>query len=349
MSALAINGLSLRIGTGDVLREVALSVPAGTVAALLGGADSGKTALLRAVAGLEIPHAGTIRIGDQTVLDAAGKVAVPPHRRSVGFMFQSGALWPHWSVRDNLVFSARSRRRDTAEARAHANRLLDRLGLIQLGSHTPAQLSARHRQRAALGRALVREPKLLLLDDPLAGQEGDADERMWLKQLLAEAGITTLFATRDRTEAFALADHVALINAGAVEQEGVPADIFAKPATPFVASFLAPCNRIEGTLVEKAGLRAFIEVIGARLGGVNCTKAALGDVCTGVIRIDRVLVGGGPGVNRIRMKLSTQTYLGERWELAFVNEALTLRAYASAPLRHEYYHLEFPPDALWIY
>jgi len=349
MSALAITGVGLHIDTTDILKGITLSVPAGAIAALLGPTASGKTALLRTIAGLDHPHAGTVRIGDETVFDATAGIALPPERRRVGLMFQSDALSPRWSALDNLVFTARQRGRDAAEAKAHANRLLDRLGMIEIARQPVEQLSAVQRRRTALGRALICEPKLLLLDDPLGGRADDAGERMWLKQLLVESGITTLIATRDRTEAFALAGHIALINAGIIEQEGAASDIFARPATPFVASFLAPCNRIAGTLVEKAGLRAFIDVASTRLGGVNCTKAALGETCTGMIRIDRVLVGGGPGANRIRMKLAEQTYLGERWELAFVNDALTIRAYASAPLRHEFYHIEFPPDALWVY
>ena len=349
MSALAINGVGLRLGESGVLNNVSLTVPQGKITALLGPARAGKTALLRAIAGLEAPQAGTIRIGEDTVFDAVTKVVVPPEKRGIGLMFQSGALWPHWSVRDNLAFIARLRGTADDEAKAQANRLLDRLSLIEIGGHKPAQLSARDRQRAALGRALIGAPRLLLLDEPLGGLEADTGERMWLRQLLTEAGITTLIATRDRMEAFALAEHVAIMNAGAIEQAGAPADIFTKPATPFVANFMAPCTGIEGTLVEKAGPRAFIEVMGTRIGGVNCTDAALGETCTGMIRIERVLIGGGPGLNRLGMKLASQTYLGERWEIAFVSDARTVRAHATAPLRHEFYHVEFPPDALWIY
>jgi iron(III) transport system ATP-binding protein len=349
MAGLAITGVGLRIGASDILRTVSLTVPPGRTAALLGPAGSGKTALLRAVAGLESPQTGSIRIGDRIVFDAANKIAMAPDRRGSGFMFQSGALWPQLSARDNLVFNLRARGRDIADARAQANRLLDRLGLMESAGRMPEQLCVAHRQRLALGRALTGEPRLLLLDEPLSGQADDIHERMWLKQLLGESGLTTLVATRDRTEAFALSEHIAVINAGAIEQEGAPADIFEKPATPFVASLMGPCNRIAAPLIEKEDFRACIEITGTRIIGVNCTQAAPGEICTGMIRIERVRIGGGPGANRIGMMLRAQTYLGERWEVVFVKDALTLRAYTSAPLKHEFYHLEFPPDALWIY
>jgi iron(III) transport system ATP-binding protein len=147
----------------------------------------------------------------------------------------------------------------------------------------------------------------------------------------------------------AIADRIALLNGGVIEQEGTPTDLYTNPATLFAAQFMGSTNQIEGTLVEKAGARAFIEAGGARLGGIVRTNAAVGEKATGVIRNERVLIGGGPGVNRMSMKLQTQMYLGERWEIVFVKDALTVRAYASAPLRHESYHLEFPPDAMWVF
>jgi ABC-type Fe3+/spermidine/putrescine transport system ATPase subunit len=161
--------------------------------------------------------------------------------------------------------------------------------------------------------------------------------------------VTTLLATANRGDALTLAGRVALINGGAIEQEGTPAELHEQPATAFAASFMGAANRIEGTLVEKAGTRAFIEIMGVRIGGVARTQAAVGDKATGVIRFEGVKLGGGPGTNRIAMKLKAQMYLGERWELVFVRETLTVRAYASAPLRHEDYHVEFPSEALWIY
>jgi iron(III) transport system ATP-binding protein len=147
----------------------------------------------------------------------------------------------------------------------------------------------------------------------------------------------------------AIADRITLLNGGVIEQEGSPTDLYKEPATLFAAEFMGNNNRLDGTLVEISGKRAVIEVMGSRIEGIARTLAKVGDKATGVARIERMLIGGGPGPNRLPMKLSTQMYLGERWELVFLNDTLTIRAYASAPLRHESYHVEFPPDALWVF
>jgi len=147
----------------------------------------------------------------------------------------------------------------------------------------------------------------------------------------------------------AIADRITLLNGGVIEQEGSPTDLYAAPATLFAAEFMGNNNQLDGTLIEVDDARAVIEVIGVRLAGLARTRAAVGAKVTGVIRIERMLIDGGPGPNRIPMKLTTQMYLGERWELVFVNDTLTVRAYASVPLKHEGYHVEFPPDALWVF
>jgi ABC-type Fe3+/spermidine/putrescine transport system ATPase subunit len=117
----------------------------------------------------------------------------------------------------------------------------------------------------------------------------------------------------------------------------------------FAAELTGDNNRIEGTLIESAAQRAFIEVMGTRVGGLSRTAAAIGEKVTGVIRVERMQIGGGPGPNRLHMKVAAQIYLGERWELHFAREGLSVRAYVNAPLRHEFYHVEFPPDALWLF
>ena len=147
----------------------------------------------------------------------------------------------------------------------------------------------------------------------------------------------------------AIADRITLLNGGVIEQEGSPTELYKEPATLFAAEFMGNNNRLDGTLVAVNDTRAAIEVLGWPIEGIARTRAAVGDKATGVTRIERMLIGGGPGPNRIPMKLSTQMYLGERWELLFLKDTLTIRAYASAPLRHESYHVEFPPDALWIF
>lgn len=351
MSALAINDVGLRLGGSDVLRRVSLSVPFGSIAAVLGPPASGKTALLRAIAGLERPHTGAIQLGERVLFDAGRKIDVPPQKRGVGMTFQGFALDPGKTVFQTVLLGARFRGGDTIKVRARIAHALAQVGLVEFAQRPVQRLTQIEQRHIALARALASEPALLLLDEPFAGLDDAARPEAlgWLKQFLAQSGTTILLTTTDKTDAFALAQRVAVLNRGAVEQEGTPAELHEQPATAFVASCMGATNRIEGTLVEKDGPRAFIEVMGTRMGGVARTKVAIGDKATGVIRVDRVRPGGGPGANRIAMKLKSQLYLGERWELVFARETLVVRAYASLPLRHEDYHVEFPADALWIY
>ena len=349
MSWTTIRKLGLRDQAKHIIKDVTFTVPLGRITALLGAPGSGKTPLLRAIAGLEAPHTGSIRIGEETAFDATAGIDIPVERRGIGFMFQSAALWPHWTIAESLAFCARAA--DKASANARVGEVLGEVSILGLAQCRPSQLSATERQRVALARALVARPRLLLLDDPLGGliSEERTAARQWLRAFIARTGTTTLLATSDRTDALALADHTVLLNAGAVEQEGTPHDLYTQPATSFAAAFMGANNRISGMLVEKAGPRAFIDVVGTRIGGVARTQAALGEPATGMIRTERVLIGGGPGTNRLAMTLQAQAYLGERWELTFEKEGLTVRAHASTPLRHEHYHVEFPPDALWIF
>jgi iron(III) transport system ATP-binding protein len=147
----------------------------------------------------------------------------------------------------------------------------------------------------------------------------------------------------------AIADRIALLNGGRVEQEGTPTELYGSPATLFAAEFMGNNNVIAGTLVENDGGKATIETIGCRISGTARTHAAIGETAHAVIRSERTRIGGGPGPNRIPMKLSTQMYLGERWEIVFAGEGLNVRAYASTPLKHEAYHVELPPDAVWVF
>jgi iron(III) transport system ATP-binding protein len=202
-----------------------------------------------------------------------------------------------------------------------------------------------------VARALIYQPDLLLLDEPLAGLNGKLREeaRAWLRSLIASLNVSTLLATDDHVEAMAMADRVVLLNAGRIEQQGSPVDLYREPATLFTAEFMGNNNRLEGVLVEKTDKRAVIEVMGAKLEGIARTAAAPGERAIGLIRPDKVLLGGGPGQNRLLMTLKTQMYVGERWELVFMKDALTVRTFVTAPLKHQLYHVEFPPLALWIF
>ena len=336
MADLVVNDLALRYGDNEILKGVAVTVLPGTVVALLGPSGSGKTTLLRAIAGLETPHRGSIAIGDKVFFDA-GKIELPAEERGLGLVFQSYALWPHRTVFDNVAYGLKLRKVGAAEIKARVEKVLAQIGLEHLAERYPHQLSGGQQQRVAIARALVYEPPVILLDEPLSNLDAKLREeaRAWLRQLIKTLGLSALIVTHDQIEAMAIADRIALLNGGVIEQEGTPTELYTEPATLFAAEFMGSTNHIEGTLVEKAGARVFIDVMGTRLGGIARTSAAVGDKATGVIRIERMRIGGGPGANRIPMTLQTQMYLGERWEVVFVKDALSVRAYVSAPLRHE--------------
>jgi iron(III) transport system ATP-binding protein len=351
MADLVVDDLALRYGDNEILKGVSVVVPPGTVVALLGPSGSGKTTLLRAVAGLETPHRGTIRLGDAVFFDAAREIELPAEARGLGLVFQSYALWPHRTVFDNVAYGLKLRGFSERQIKIQVEKALAQIGLSHLAARFPHQLSGGQQQRVALARALVYEPPIILLDEPLSNLDAKLREeaRAWLRLLIKTLGLAALIVTHDQVEAMAIADRITLLNGGVIEQEGTPTDLYKEPATLFAGEFMGNNNRLEGTLVDVDDTRAAIEVMGTRIEGIARTHAAVGDKATGVIRIERMLIGGGPGPNRIPMKLSTQMYLGERWELLFLKDTLTIRAYISAPLRHESYHVEFPPDALWIF
>jgi iron(III) transport system ATP-binding protein len=351
MADLATKDLKLDLGAGDVLRDVSFTAASGRITALLGAPGSGKTALIRAIAGFECPHAGSIRIGDRMVFDAARRIDLPVERRGIGVTFQSPTWPPRQTVSEAIAFVARFAFRDQASVDARVGRLVANAGLADLAMQRMEQLSPAERHRVALARALVADPAVLLLDEPFSGLDAAAraDARLRLRELVAGSGLTMLLATDELVDALALSDRIILLNRGTVEQEGTPAELHAEPATAFAASSMGVNNRIDAKLVEKAGPHASIEVAGARLAGTSRTSAEVGQAAIGMIRGERLLLGGGPGNNRIPMRLSAQMYMGARWELTFVKDTLTVRAFASAPLRHEHYHVEFPPEALWIY
>jgi iron(III) transport system ATP-binding protein len=351
MADLVVTDLALRYGTNDVLKGVSLVVPPGHVVALLGSSGSGKTTLLRAIAGLETPHSGTIRIGDTVFFDSSKRIDLPPDARGLGLVFQSYALWPHRTVFDNVAYGLKLRKITTDEIKIRVSKALAQIGLAHLDQRYPHQLSGGQQQRVALARALVYEPPLILLDEPLSNLDAKLREeaRAWLRTLITSLNLSALIVTHDQTEAMAIADRITLINAGRIEQEGAPSDLYGSPATLFAAEFMGTNNVIEGRLIERDDATATIEILGCRITGASRLSAASAGKAHAVIRCERTRIGGGPGPNRIPMTVSTQMYLGERWEIVFVREQLTVRAYAGAPLKHSSYHIEFPADRVWVF
>ena len=202
---------------------------------------------------------------------------------------------------------AKSTRADIEKRVAKA---LAQIGLGDLAARYPHQLSGGQQQRVALARALVYEPAVILLDEPLSNLDAKLREeaRAWLRQLIVSLDLSALIATHDQIEAMAVADRITLLNNGLIEQEGSPTDLYREPATAFAAEFMGNNNRLDGTLVERADKAAVIELMGMRLAGVARSGALAGEEVTGIVRVEKVLLGGGPGPNRMLMTLKTQMY-----------------------------------------
>jgi iron(III) transport system ATP-binding protein len=351
MADLVVKDLRLRLGDNEILKGVSLSVTPGQVVALLGPSGSGKTTLLRAIAGLEIPHGGSISIGEQIFFDAARAIELPAEKRGLGLVFQSYALWPHRTVFDNVAYGLKLRGTPAAEIKTRVEKTLAQIGLGHLAERYPHQLSGGQQQRVAIARALVYEPPVILLDEPLSNLDAKLREeaRAWLRTLIVTLGLSAIHVTHDQVEAMAIADRIVLLDAGTIAQEGAPTALYNEPATLFTAEFMGSNNRLDGTLVELSGGRATMQVFGERFTGMARTASAAGAKAVGIIRLERVRCASSAGPNRLKMQLKAPMYLGERWELVFAREQLTVRAYASAPLDPGEHFVEFPPEALWVF
>lgn len=262
MSDLIFEGVTKQFGTSLAVSDVNLVVEKGESIVVIGPSGCGKTTTLRMIAGFERPTSGRLSIGGRVMSDDSH--FVPPEEREVGMVFQSYALWPHMTVAANIAFGLTLRRKRRAGKRlskkAIAERVDSTLNQVQLdglAKRYPHELSGGQQQRVALGRALITEPRVLLLDEPLSNLDTRLreDMRLQIRQLQRESGITMVYITHDRTEALALADRVVVLNAGEVEQIGPPAEIYENPRSAYVARSLGPANLIAGDVVENGAVR----------------------------------------------------------------------------------------------
>ncbi|MBE1549043.1 sulfate transport system ATP-binding protein [Mycobacterium sp. OAS707] len=282
--AIVVRGANKRYGDFAALDNVDFEVPSGSLTALLGPSGSGKSTLLRAIAGLDLPDTGSVTINGRDVTH------IPPQRRGIGFVFQHYAAFKHLTVRDNVAFGLKIRKKPKAEIKAKVDNLLEVVGLAGFQTRYPNQLSGGQRQRMALARALAVDPEVLLLDEPFGALDAKVREdlRAWLRRLHDEVNVTTVLVTHDQAEALDVADRIAVLNKGRIEQVGSPTEVYDAPANAFVMSFLGAVSSLNGSLVRPHDIRVGRNPEMAIATSDDSVQA------TGVVRavIDRIVVLG---------------------------------------------------------
>lgn len=353
MIELSVENLHLTYGDNPVLKGVSMQLKRGEVVSLLGPSGSGKTTLLRAVAGLEKPTQGRIIIGSNKVYDGTARSEIPAEERNLGLVFQSYALWPHKTVFENVAYPLKLRKVSTAEITQRVQGVLDQLGLGHLGKRHPHQLSGGQQQRVAIGRALVYNPPVILLDEPLSNLDAKLREeaRVFLRELIIKLGLSALMVTHDQNEAMAISDRILLLNNGKIEQQGTPQEMYGSPSTLFTAEFMGSNNRLFGKITEMSEGKARIEGKDWALWGMAGAGVKVGDEATAVIRVERVRLGEDPQGNQLELPLLTSMYLGDRWEYLFrtVAEDFVVRAYGTEVRGQTLCRLSLPAEHLWIF
>ncbi|MFN4281363.1 MAG: ABC transporter ATP-binding protein [Alphaproteobacteria bacterium] len=320
-----IRGLHVRykseLGEMHAVRGIDLTVQEGQFYTLLGPSGCGKTTTLRCLAGLETPSSGDISIAGQTVYSSSRRILVPPHQRDIGMVFQSYAIWPHMTVFENVAFPLREMRGkfSRAEIKQKVDQALHLVQLDGLQERPAPFLSGGQQQRLALARALVREPKVLLLDEPLSNLDAKLreDTRLEVRDLVKRLGITTVYVTHDQLEALTMSDVVAVMNQGLIVQEASPIDIYRAPKERFVANFIGLTNFLDGHVkaVPNGNGLGRVETSSGSLSCVMPSHAKVGDPVTIVVRPEDISLGeASDGDNALDGKVISALFMGEAME-----------------------------------
>jgi spermidine/putrescine transport system ATP-binding protein len=314
-----LEGVTKRFDDVVAVDDLSLEIEHGSFFALLGPSGCGKTTTLRMIGGFEEPSEGVIYLGEREV------TGLPPYRRDVNTVFQSYALFPHLSIFENVAFGLRRRRIKGGELQQQVEEMLTLVGLSGLGGRRPRQLSGGQQQRIALARALVNRPRVLLLDEPLGALDLKLRKQMQLelKQIQHELGVTFVHVTHDQEEAMTMADSIAIMNDGRIEQLGAPNELYERPSTAFVAGFLGVSNLLWGTvagdgLVRLDGgseLRVAPEILGGRTGRVSVG-----------IRPEKIRISGGEE-NSLSGVVEERAYIGVSTQYVVETPAGTLNVY----------------------
>src|SRR6187401_603215 len=297
---------------------ISLEIPRGSFFALLGPSGCRKTTTLRMIGGFEEATSGRIFLGDRDV------VGLPPYNRDVNSVFQSYALFPHMTVAENVAFGLQRKRLPKGEISTRVAEILELVDLAGRESRKPKQLSGGQQQRVALARALVNNPRVLLLDEPLGALDLKLRKNMQmeLKRIQSEVGITFVHVTHDQEEAMTMADTIAVMNSGRIEQLGAPAELYERPATAFVAGFLGASNLLPGTIDGGGAIRLDDgTTVRANVNGRS------GEVAAGV-RPEKITIGAGGGANELAGTIAETAYIGVATQVVVRTAAGTVQVFA---------------------
>ncbi|HKV41649.1 MAG TPA: ABC transporter ATP-binding protein [Blastocatellia bacterium] len=308
-------GITKRFNGVAAVDSISLAVHSGEFLTLLGPSGCGKTTLLRLIGGFVSPDSGRVLLGGKDVTD------LPPYRRNVSTVFQQYALFPHMTVFDNVAFGLERRRVGREDIRARVKQALDLVKLAGMDSRRPAELSGGQQQRVALARSLVIEPRVLLLDEPLAALDLKLRKQMQieLKGLQRRVGISFVYVTHDQEEALTMSDRIVVMNSGKIEQEGASREIYERPVNEFVADFIGVSNIIEGTVISLTGTTVTLAIAGSRFDARvddGTVSIRAGDKARVMVRPEKItLRARTDGEDGLPGKVESATYLGERTKL----------------------------------
>ena len=335
-------------GTVVAVREVDLQVQSGELLTLLGPSGCGKTTVLRIIAGFQVPTTGRVFIDNQDV------TTVPANRRDIGFVFQNYALFPHLTVQENVAYGLHVRRQPAADIARNVEKVLALVDLAGFGPRLPDELSGGQQQRVALARAVVIQPRVLLFDEPLSNLDAKLRVQMRgeIRELQRVLGITTVYVTHDQEEAMAISDRIAVMDQGRIAQCDTAEDLYRRPASSFVASFLGRTNLLDASFVGRDGDYAILDIEGQRLPVRTTAALGPGDAVRAMIRPEAV--GIGPPGTGLRASVLTRTYLGDKVEYVVRFASHNLHIVRFNPAENERFEpggevrIELPPDGLQL-
>lgn len=344
----------------EALKNVSLTIGQGEFVAIIGLSGAGKSTLIRTINRMHDITEGMLTVDGTDVMGLHGK-SLRAFRRRIGMIFQSFNLITRTTVIKNVLTAfvpdlpwwRAAFGIFTKEEKIKALEALDKVGILDKAFVRADQLSGGQQQRVAIGRALVYNPPVILLDEPLSNLDAKLREeaRVFLRELIVKLGLSALMVTHDQNEAMAISDRILLLNNGVIEQQGTPQEMYGSPRTLFAAEFMGSNNRLHGTVTDLDNGRARIEGASWALWGMAGEGVSVGAEATAVIRVERLRIASSPEENMLELALLTSMYLGDRWEYLFRTEGddFAIRAYGSALRDAERCHLTLPVNDLWIF